>query len=31
MLVGEWIESRRYMLVGLNLEEIMDFFCKRRS
>lgn len=24
MLVGEWIECRRYMLVGLNLEEMMD-------
>lgn len=24
MLVGEWIECRRYMLVGLHLEEMMD-------
>lgn len=24
ILVREWIESRRYMLVGLELEEIMD-------
>lgn len=24
MLVGEWIECRRYMLVGLDLEEMMD-------
>lgn len=24
MLVGEWIESRRYMLVGLDLEGMMD-------
>lgn len=30
MLVGDWIECRRYMLVGLDLEETMDFFCKRR-
>lgn len=24
MLVREWIECRRYMLVGLDLEEMMD-------
>lgn len=31
MLVREWIECRRYILVVLDLEEIMDLFCKRRS
>lgn len=25
MLVREWIESRRYMLVGLDLEAMMDW------
>lgn len=31
MLVGEWIECRRYMLVGLDLEKTIDLFYKRRS